>query len=169
MTSEDLEALYFLETRLIPLTTAFSSLYEVIKGLRRVLACHTLDTIAEPSTGSTNDEEPFESEESDIMSYIRNLNSLLKRRSSTVELINTTLSLRNQRSFSMQTSLLVQLGSYALEDSASIHVITVITLIFLPFTGVAVRQTTVLYSQILRPLIMTIDFTGHAFLLPGQE
>ena len=130
--------MYSLETRFIPLTAAFSSLHQVIKGLRRIHDLERLNALASPQSTTADDTEPFESEENDIASYNHNLNGLLKRWSSTVELMNTTLSLRNQSISLKQSNQVTTLTKASVDDSASIHVITFITLIYLSFTGVAV-------------------------------
>jgi hypothetical protein len=76
-----------------------------------------------------------------IVSYNEHLQVLLKRCKSTAHLLEQLVASKNQKLTREQSSYILTLTKAAADDSAAIRVITVITLIYLSSTVVAVSSS----------------------------
>ena len=77
---------------------------------------------------------------SQLRSYTEHLQVLLKRCKSTAHLLEQLVASKNQKLTTEQSNYILALTKAAAEDSAAIRVITVITLIYLSSTVVAVSR-----------------------------
>ena len=138
--------------------------------VRRILYLER-DNITSRTQGHLNNcGQGFEAEENELATYECNSAVLLTKGSNAVQFMNTTLNLRNQILSAKQNDLLTTLGAASAKDSASIYVITVITLVFFSFAFVAVSRThctsTCLFTN---ANTIPTDCNGHALLLSGRE
>lgn len=149
--ADQLTRIRFIEGRILPLPTIFESYLETFGGLltlnNRLLARNRIDN---------DDHAEIASQIHNLMrqckAYERNAQFLLKRITSTAQLISDGLALKSQHAAKEQNELLMSLArtsqvqnesicemtQAAVRDSATIRVITIATLIFLPTTFVAV-------------------------------
>jgi len=74
----------------------------------------------------------------EIASFDNNANFLLRRCGNTAQLLSETLDFKTKRDQEMQTASTYELTQLTLDDSATMQVITVITLIYLSSTSIAV-------------------------------
>lgn len=81
-----------------------------------------------------------------IQSYNEHLHVLLKRCKSTAHLLEQLSASKNQKLTTEQSSYILTLTKAAADDSAATRVITVITLIYLSSTVVAVSQSQIIRS-----------------------
>lgn len=87
---------------------------------------------------------------------------------SAVQLVDRALNLKHQRIAQEQTELMTKLAESTVDDSATVRVITVITLIYLSFTVVGVSLS--FTSQLMDPAdCATSGYPGYAILLSGPD
>lgn len=101
------------------------------------------------------------------------LQVLLKERESTADLLEQVISFKNQRVAQNQNDLLTRLTQSTVDDSVNVRVITVIGLVYVSSTVVAVRIF--LYLYVVQHRLThspghhgyTVLSRGHAWLLAG--
>jgi hypothetical protein len=77
----------------------------------------------------------------EVASCNNNADFVLRRCSNTAQLLSETLDFKTRRDQEMQTASTYELTHLTLDDSATMQVITVITLVYLSSTSIAVRQS----------------------------
>ncbi|KAF4313988.1 hypothetical protein GTA08_BOTSDO00104 [Botryosphaeria dothidea] len=75
--------------------------------------------------------------EKEVAAYLGNAKYLLARVEKIAALLSDTLNLRDQATSDEQNGYVLQLTRSTVDDSITIKVITVVTLVYLPFTFVA--------------------------------
>lgn len=134
----------FIETRLHPLVPIFRSYEELFAGLSSLndalLEHQTINRLTHIQTKCT-----LANMERQIAGYSSNVHYLLSKIASMAQLVSDTLalrdqqiSLRNQQIAQEQNTQLTEMTRLTVQDSATVRVIGVATLIFLPTTFVAV-------------------------------
>lgn len=78
--------------------------------------------------------------EKEVAAYLGNAKYLLARVEKIAALLSDTLNLRDQATSDEQNGYVLQLTRSTVDDSITIKVITVVTLVYLPFTFVAVSR-----------------------------
>lgn len=129
LTLESLKLLQYLHGLLIPMESALANMELTISLLRKIESEYNQP--AQVAGVRLSAMPILEASSVAIQGYRTNASALLKRWTATVDMVNNSLSLE-------QNQLVMALGSSTASDSASIHVITIITLIFLCFSVVAV-------------------------------
>jgi len=153
--------LYFLESRLLPMLPALRASQNVLQRLRYLYGPQSEHHVrAQDIQYFAQVVDVY----SDQVQVDRNrVEVLLKRRESTAHLLEQRVSWNHQKVAQRQNDLTTSLTRSAAKDSVTIRVITVITLVFLSFTVVAVRYVVLLRNaECLAE--QRIDDHGHAFL-----
>lgn len=135
--AKDIADLSFTERRLIPVDAILGATARLAQDVGNFIQSKTT-----PSTGLT-DEELIEfcvNLASTTISYRENAATLLVKCISTLGVLNSILNLNNQRIAQQQNDRVFYLTTATVDDSATVRVITAITLVFLSFTAVAVSQ-----------------------------
>jgi hypothetical protein len=134
----------FIESRLHPLVPIFRSYEELFTGLSTLndtlLDCQTINRTSHVQITCTLGNMTRQ-----IAGYTDNVHHLLRKIASMAQLVSDTLalrdqqiSLRNQQIAQEQNKQLTEMTRLTVQDSATLRVIGVATLIFLPTTFVAV-------------------------------
>lgn len=128
------------ETRLLLLPTIFHSLIQSIHILEAYSSALEADgSISDETCRSTL--ELLANYRTLIEAYSQNTTFLLKKIGKTAQLLSDTLNLKHQQSAQDTSDNTLALTNAAVKDSATIKVITVVTLLYLPTTFVAVRTS----------------------------
>jgi hypothetical protein len=77
----------------------------------------------------------------EVASFENNATFLLRRCSNTAQLLTETVDFKTKRDQEIQTASTYELTHLTLDDSATMQVITIITLVYLSSTSIAVRQS----------------------------
>lgn len=132
--------LFFLESRLSPLTPVFKAMRKTLGSLQDIHCAptplHHVDS--EDAESARRFSETTRIYSNDLQSLDDHLQVLLRKRESTAHLLEQMVSFRNQRIAQVQSALIMSLTKAALDDSVNVRVITVIGLVFVAFSGVAV-------------------------------
>lgn len=133
VTSDDLRNLHFCLDRLSPLDSILCSQLGTLEGLEQVVRKHIV--IDDPMRSAEPQEwqEFFTNSHTKLNAFRMNALSLLARCQNTLQLVDGALKLENQRN-------VMGLTEIAVDDSATIRVMTTITLIFLSFATIAVSR-----------------------------
>ena len=158
VTAEHLATLHFLHTRILPLYSAFLYLEQTISMLRKIKVA--VGQPNAPDNVTIKPQEQFGDVSATMHSYKTNASALLKRWTVTVDMVNTALNLTDQKLAREQNGLVTALGKFTASDSASIHVITIITLVFLCFTVVSVGSLS--HNSTVRWMLTAAGRTGCA-------
>ena len=128
--------LYFLESRLLAVLPALEASKNALERLRSLYDPET--RIWTASEKARRFVEQVDAYSGRVQAYTSRLHVLLRKRESTAHLLEQTISWSQQRAAQDQNDLLTNLTKSAVDDSVTIRVITVITLVYLSFTVVAV-------------------------------
>jgi hypothetical protein len=129
VSSELLDDALTIEEALMPLESIFKSLVCIIEDLQR-----QHDTFQGHGIGTVDSAGPTLSfERSQIIAHQENARFLVKKHASLLQLFDKTFAIQHQR--------------VMLDDSATVKVITIITLVYLSFTVVGVSLLTTFYGQ----------------------
>jgi hypothetical protein len=145
--ARDIADLSFTERRLIPADAILAATTRLAQDLGNVIQSKTTSTV-----GPTGVElvEFCANLASTTISYRDNAATLLVKCTSTLGVLNSILNLNNQRIAQQQNDRVFYLTTATVDDSATVRVITAITLVFLSFTAVAVskpQHTTLLCAR----------------------
>jgi hypothetical protein len=132
---KDIADLSFTERRLIPVDAILAATTRLAQNIGNFIQSNTTST-----TGPTGVElvEFCANLASTTISYRENAATLLVKCTSTLGVLNSILNLNNQRIAQQQNDRVFYLTTATVDDSATVRVITAITLVFLSFTAVAV-------------------------------
>ncbi|KAL9632446.1 MAG: hypothetical protein Q9204_003794 [Flavoplaca sp. TL-2023a] len=127
-----LTKLRFIEERLLPLQAILASTQSTLDGL----VAHWGSLISCTSTSPNPQQQDknlriLREHQSNVGPYIANLQHLLRRTDSALNFLSETLSFSNQRTAKEQNELLLRLSMSAKEDSATVRILTVVTLVYL--------------------------------------
>ena len=135
---QHLKDLHYVYECLLPVSSYLICFEQTVVVLRKTRLA--LGPLGLSSAWVTRPTEQFGDVSAAVHNYKINCASLLERWKVTVDMVNTTLNLADQRHSHKQNILTTALGGFAAADSASIHVITIITLGFLCFSVISVCQ-----------------------------
>jgi hypothetical protein len=133
--ANDISDLSFTERRLIPADAILAATTRLAHDLGNFVQSKTSST-----AGPTGVEvvEFYTNLASTTICYRDNAAALLVKCTSTLGVLNSILNLNNQRIAQQQNDRIFYLTTATVHDSATVRVITAITLVFLSFTAVAV-------------------------------
>jgi hypothetical protein len=129
---ETLRQINYLKQKLLPLRPAFAALGLVFNTLEHVFRSHTLADRGEDI------DSMLRNLHNESIAYAETSNYLLQLAERIQVQTSDTLDLKNQDIFVQQNDQLFKLARASANDSLSIRVITIVTLIYLPFSFVAV-------------------------------
>jgi hypothetical protein len=140
---EHLTKVRFVEDRCLFLGSIFNSFSRSLACMRLVRAAVSTDRRLQvaglPSTPWL--EIWCNNLQEEVTSCNNNADFVLRRCSNTAQLLSETLDFKTKRDQEMQTASTYELTHLTLDDSATMQVITVITLVYLSSTSIAVRQS----------------------------
>lgn len=140
---EHLTNVRFIEDRCLFLSSIFNSYSRNLACMKLVRAAVTaerkLRVVGSPPTAFPLDIWCNNLQE-EVASFDNNAGFLSKRCSNTAQLLSETLDFKTKRDQEIQTASTYELTHLTLDDSATMQVITVITLVYLSSTSIAVRQ-----------------------------
>lgn len=134
MSPDDLRNLHFCLDRLNPLDAILCSQLGTIEGLEEVVRKHQVVDDPTQSSESQDWRDFFANSLTKLNALRMNALSLTARCQNTLQLVDGAMKLENQRN-------VMGLTEIAVDDSATIRVMTTITLIFLSFATLAVGES----------------------------
>jgi hypothetical protein len=138
VTYDSLRSLHFFQNRLNPVAAIFDSLLGTLDGLEKLVGKHKM---LHPSHGneSTDWEEFAYNSRVKLGAFQTNIASVMAHCQSTLAFADGAIKLDSQKIIGRQSSHVLGLTDIAVDDSATIRVMTTITLVFLSFATIAVR------------------------------
>lgn len=136
---ETLTKLRFIESRCLPLVPILETIVDSSRTLKLQCAYNT----GRGQLGAVDQSIREHSQltmsiyEKEVAAYLGNAKYLLARVEKIAALLSDTLNLRHQATSDEQNGYMLQLTRSTVDDSTTIKVITVVTLVYLPFTFVA--------------------------------
>jgi hypothetical protein len=127
----------FIEERLLPLVPIFHSYEKTFAGL---LELNDRLVRSEAKDSHTTMRCTLRNMSSQVASYNDNVHHLLRKIDGIAQLFSDMLALKNQHIAQEQNNQLTKMTQVTVQDSATIRVIGVATLVFLPTTFVAVSH-----------------------------
>ncbi|KAE8550354.1 hypothetical protein EYB25_006580 [Talaromyces marneffei] len=127
---ESLSSLHNLETRLAPLRSIFPATKRILQLLIKLNNAY-----AHPDKVYIN--ERLDNMEEMINSFDDNLQYLMSRVASICSLLSNTISLKNENTSNQVSNSMLKYNRFTVDDSATVRVITLVTLIYLPPTSVS--------------------------------
>jgi hypothetical protein len=137
VTPDDIADLSFTERRLVPVDAILASTSRLLHDLGVFVQSSPITSAGLLTLGLA---ESFTNAANTATAYRDNVTVLLLKCASTQEVLNSILNLNNQRIAQQQNDRVFYLTTATVDDSATVRVITAITLVFLSFTAVAVRR-----------------------------
>jgi hypothetical protein len=138
VTYDSLRSLHFFQNRLSPVSAIFDSLLGTLEGLEKIACKHKM-LISSNSDEREYWEEFIYNSHMKLSGFQMNIKSVVAHCQNTLQFVDGTIKLENQNIISKQSSHVLRLTGIAVDDSATIRVMTTITLIFLSFATIAVR------------------------------
>jgi hypothetical protein len=135
--AKDIADLSFTERRLIPVDAILAATTRLAQDLGNFIQSNTTSTASPTGVDLV---EFCANLASTTICYRENAATLLVKCTSTLGVLNSILNLNNQRIAQQQNDRVFYLTTATVDDSATVRVITAITLVFLSFTAVAVSQ-----------------------------
>ncbi|KAH8699081.1 hypothetical protein BGW36DRAFT_449225 [Talaromyces proteolyticus] len=133
-----LTSVRFMENRCLPLRAILPAMEKSLQSIRRandaLLEAGILKSPAKEALSQLLDNYS-----SHLEAYIQNTSFLQSRAARTAELIADTLTFKNSYSAQSQNDYMLKLTMSTVDDSTTVRVITIVTLIYLPATFTAVR------------------------------
>lgn len=137
---ENMSSLHYFESRLIPCEAILDSFQQTLEGIKKTIRQHP-----RLGPGPREVDKIFSNYSNRATAYRSNVKVLLKKCASASQLLNGILNANDQkilredqRILRQQSERVLYLTRSTVDDSATVRVITFITLIFLTFTSVAV-------------------------------
>lgn len=140
VTYDSLRSLHFFQNRLSPVSAIFDSLLGTFEGLERIASKHKM-LLSSNSNEPGHWEDFIYNSRMKLSGFQMNIKSVVAHCQSTLQFVDGTIKLENQNIIGKQSSHVLRLTGIAVDDSATIRVMTTITLIFLSFATIAVRFT----------------------------
>jgi hypothetical protein len=137
--AEQLNQVRYMESWVAPVVPILEAYLEILDGLLRLNETRS-NKILVPQTRKEATECSLRNMIRECQAYMRNAKFLADRLTSMSQLISDGLALKSQYASQEQNVHLTALSEATMRDSATIRVITVATLIFLPTTFVSVSQ-----------------------------
>lgn len=141
VTPDDLRNLHFCLDRLSPLDAIFSAQLVTLEGLEQIVRrqCLSGDIVGSSCGTEPQDwREFFSNTRTKLGALRKNAASLIARCQNTLQLVDGAMKLENQRLMAQQSANVLDLTVIAVDDSATIRIMTTITLCFLSFATLAV-------------------------------
>ncbi|OCK78099.1 hypothetical protein K432DRAFT_406761 [Lepidopterella palustris CBS 459.81] len=129
---QTLTTVRFLENRFLPLAGIFASFSNVITALRNLNTELEQASVVSKSDGDAM-VQLLENYQGQTAAYIENARFLQKRSGGTAQLISDTLAFKNSDVAQVQSGYMLKLTLSTVDDSATVRVVTIVTLIYLPF------------------------------------
>jgi hypothetical protein len=168
VTSDDIADLSFTERRLVPVDAILASTTRLLGDLEQFVQASSVISVSPSKLGLA---EILINAANTATAYRDNVAVLLLKCTSTQEVLNNILNLNNQRIAQQQNDRVYYLTTATVDDSATVRVITAITLVFLSFTAIAVsipHHSALLWKHALTATSLTGSH-GHAtFLSQGS-
>lgn len=136
VTYDSLRNLHFFQNKLNPVAAIFGSLIGTLDGLHKIPCKHDM-LLAKNSDEAQNWQEFIYNSRMKLSAFQMNINSVMAHCQSTLQFVDGAIKLDNQRIIGRQSSHVLNLTGIAVDDSATIRVMTTITLIFLSFATIA--------------------------------
>jgi hypothetical protein len=134
----------FIEERLLPLVSIFRSYEKTFSGLLelndRLLNRESTETQLQMKSTLQN-------MNNQVAAYTDNVHHLLRKIASMAQLLSDMLALKNQHIAQEQNNQLTKMTQLTVQDSATVRVIGVATLVFLPTTLVAVSSLPAVFER----------------------
>jgi Mg2+ and Co2+ transporter CorA len=132
-----------LEDRIMPLTSMFQVLLDLLETLEKVdqrfAARSRTDELnmSSDSSASKGKTDFFRSRKGAVKALMASASGLQKRIHGVLGLLANTLEMRNHKQLAETNKLLVNLQIENIEDNATVQIVTVVTLMYLPASFVA--------------------------------
>jgi hypothetical protein len=134
---QTLTTIRFIENRIHPLLAIFASLIKTLEALEKLN-----ETISKrggaQETDSSAVSDLLKNFRSHINGYVENAKFLLKRSGGIAQQLSDTLAFKNQLVAQSQNNYMLKLTMSTVDDSSTIRVVTLVTLVYLPFSFMAV-------------------------------
>jgi hypothetical protein len=142
VTPDEMADLFFFESRILPLNVAATAAANISEGLQY---CSTRLAALSPGAGlSTTADQEIEwlhNYRKHALACASNTSALLTKCERAVQLLDRVLNLKSQQIAEQQNTNILALTKSTVDDSATVRVITAITLVYLSCTVVAVSHT----------------------------
>ena len=142
---QTLTSIRFIENRIHPLLAIFASLSKTLTTLEKLNTTIQARGAQQIETNAISD--LLENYRNQIDAYAENAKFLLKRSGSTAQQLSDTLAFKNQHVAQSQSGYMLKLTMSTVDDSATVRVVTLVTLVYLPFSFMAVRSPFLVYRQ----------------------
>ena len=134
---DDITDLKLLESRLLPVEPALHAFWQLLDGLNHVIQHDELSkTLSPVATAEWAQQSSNYSKK--VSAYMNNIRVLNRKCANTAQLLDQLFNFHNQRIARQQSSAVLFLTTKTVDDSATVRVITAITLVFLACTATAV-------------------------------
>ena len=127
-----------LEARLLLLPPIFQSLMQVIQTLQTTSDAFQADGTVSDETHKVT-QETLQNYSRAAEAYLQNATFVLQKIRATAQMLSDTLGMKHQQTAQNISKNTLALNNRVVQDSATIRVITVVTLLFLPGQFIAVR------------------------------
>lgn len=132
---QTLTSVRFIENRIYPLLAIFASLSKTLTTLEKLNKTIQARSAEQTETNAISD--ILENHRNQIDAYTENAKFLLKRSGSTAQQLSDTLAFKNQHVAQSQSGYMLKLTMSTVDDSATVRVVTLVTLVYLPFSFMA--------------------------------
>ncbi|OCL04849.1 hypothetical protein AOQ84DRAFT_109095 [Glonium stellatum] len=133
---QTLTSIRYLENRILPLPAIFASLSKTITTLEKLNSTFSTRTGAQQAETNAM-ADLLENYRSQLDAYNENATFLLKRSGGTAQQLADTLAFKNQYVAQSQSGYMLKLTMSTVDDSATVRVVTLVTLVYLPFSFMA--------------------------------
>ena len=127
-----------LEARLLLLPPIFQSLIQVIQTLQTMNDAFQAEGAVSDETHKTT-QEILQNYSRAAVAYLQNATFILQKTRATAQMLSDTLKMKHQQTAQNISENTLALNNRVVQDSATIRVITVVTLLFLPGQFIAVK------------------------------
>lgn len=142
--AEDLVNLHYYESRLLPLDVNLAALQRVIDGLQLLGNDWTSLVSAGDQALPPDSNVLYQNHSYTIAAYRENARVLMHKAQSSTRLLDGIMSVQNQSIAKLQNNRLEYMTTMTVDDSATVRVIGVISLVYLSFTSIAVTSLVIL-------------------------
>ena len=140
-----------LEARLLLLPPIFQSLIQIIQTLQTMNDALQADGAVSDETHKST-QETLHNYITATAAYLQNATFILQKIRATAQMLSDTLKMKHQQTAQNISKNTLALNNRVVQDSGTIRVITVVTLLFLPGQFIAVK---LLCTAIINPFLLT--------------
>lgn len=153
-----------LEARLLLLPPIFQSIVQAIQTLQTMNNAFQADGAVSDETRKAT-QETLQNYNRMTAAYLQNATFILQKIRATAQMLSDTLKMKDQQTARNISRNTLALNNRVMQDSGTIRVITVVTLLFLPGQFIAVKIiSTAMFSLVLLTLRHTDTFRDAIFL-----